>query len=469
MSPLSPAAFIAALVVLVTLPARLQTRDSAVVSLIAWLFIVNACECINSLLWTNNAHLRATVWCDITTKLQIGVNAAIASCTLCIAKRMELIASDRGLGMSRRGQHLVELSLCLGLPLVLMGLHFVVQQGRYDIIENIGCVPSTFNAAPAVAIVWLPRLLLYFIATIYAVLAFFHFLRYRVSFATHIRTFDPSLTPRTYFSLLSLAIAQGIWGTTVTIVSLIDDVTSIFHPWTEWSHIHLNFSRIATYPSSSLTSSTVARLLLIRLGSPIAAYLLLLCLAFAEDTFDVYKSAFAGCVERCHRCIPPSLLKRFQSLAGTQPTLIIRKQSTVDIKSDADDNRHILPRYACSSEVTLSQWEKGKKSLRGDFYYDHPVSSPRSISTSTSSSDPRIIISDEFPASRPPTPPFHLPTAPAPTQPRYGGMRVPKSPPYHKPFSSPTIYRMPARDALPRGEALSGVKVTVHVQADDIV
>lgn len=75
------------------------------------------------------------------TKLQIGVNAAIASCTLCIAKRMELIASDRGLGMSRRGQHLVELSLCLGLPLVLMGLRksTVTMEYLFTIIDCFFC------------------------------------------------------------------------------------------------------------------------------------------------------------------------------------------------------------------------------------------------------------------------------------------------------------------------------------------
>lgn len=58
-------AFIAAVLVLVPLPAHWRARNVATVSLIVWFFMTNMIYFVNSLVWSDNSVPRLRVWCDI--------------------------------------------------------------------------------------------------------------------------------------------------------------------------------------------------------------------------------------------------------------------------------------------------------------------------------------------------------------------------------------------------------------------
>jgi hypothetical protein len=106
------------------------------------------------------------------TAIITGFNLAIPSVALCLA-----------LNLARSHTHKVprcklskELLFCFVLPVTYIALRVyspflvqsepyhrtdtIVQDHRYDIIENVGCRPATYASLPSVILVWLPPILL---------------------------------------------------------------------------------------------------------------------------------------------------------------------------------------------------------------------------------------------------------------------------------------------------------------------
>ncbi|KAI0078462.1 STE3-domain-containing protein [Panus rudis PR-1116 ss-1] len=288
------ASFLSAVLSLLPLPHSWQARNVPVLSLATWLFVLNLCQGVNSIIWLSNYETEGTLWCDISTKLNIGAMSAIPASVFCISKYLELVSSQRAsklLPVSGWRSKFLDMFLCLCLPIVLMALHFVVQERRYDIIENIGCVPATFNAIPSILVVYLVPFLLIFGTFIYAAIAFHHFLRHRATFGTHIRCLDSTLTTASYFRLYVTSITFVGILVASTVLSLITMLSSPMHQRTHWSHVDLNLWSIMTYSVDDLPKATIRMLYALWWVVPTLGYLLSLFLSFGQENIALYQKA----------------------------------------------------------------------------------------------------------------------------------------------------------------------------------
>jgi pheromone a factor receptor len=155
---------------------------------IFWCFITVTPMAINSIIWYDGVSPRGLVWCDVSlcpfssspcaelvsqivTKLRIGGDVGISASVLCITRQLESIAAARTASFSagdRRRRRLVEFAIGLGMPTLVMILHTVVQGHRYDILERVGCIPSTYWSLPAIFLVVIWPLILNVVAAVYA-------------------------------------------------------------------------------------------------------------------------------------------------------------------------------------------------------------------------------------------------------------------------------------------------------------
>ncbi|EED83563.1 hypothetical fungal pheromone GPCR, STE3-type, partial [Postia placenta Mad-698-R] len=288
---LPAASFIAAVLVLTPLPSHWRARNAATLSLIAWLFVVDVIYGVNSTVWANNVEVRVKVWCDITTKIMIGVSTALPACTLCICKHLELIASGRAVRTTRedkRKQTFFELAMCFGVPMVIMGLHYVVQGHRYDIIEDIGCLPATYYSIPAIFVVWFPPLLLSTITLIYASIALLHFFRRRITFAMHLQNANSSLTTGRYLRLIAMSITEIVWGTSLTALAMYDNISPGLRPYLNWDYVHSNFSRIGQYATVQVPPAYLQQMLLFYWAIPASSYIFFVFFGFGEESMKDY-------------------------------------------------------------------------------------------------------------------------------------------------------------------------------------
>jgi hypothetical protein len=125
---------------------------------------------INSVVWNNTVIDKAPVWCDISTRLTVGINVAVPAASLCINRRLYHIASVKSVTISRaekRRSVMIDLAIGLGLPIMEMILQYIAQGHRYDIFEDVGCFPFTYFTPVGIVIVNVFPLLIGIVAAVY--------------------------------------------------------------------------------------------------------------------------------------------------------------------------------------------------------------------------------------------------------------------------------------------------------------
>ncbi|KIJ47233.1 hypothetical protein M422DRAFT_164105 [Sphaerobolus stellatus SS14] len=237
--------------ILASLPSHIRSRSIPMISLSLWLALLNIIRGVNAIAWAGNVDIKLLVWCDITTKLVIGFTFAVPLSALCICRQLEYVSSTRQVMLDhrdKRRRNIFDAILCFGVPTIFMALHYIVQGHRFDIIEDIGCNPTTYISLPAVLLMWVPPLFISLISMGYALAAFHHFLKRRIEFASVLRSSNSAISPSRYFRLMTLAIFEILWDTGNNIYILWFNTFTGLRPWVSWDYVHLDFSRVGQYP-----------------------------------------------------------------------------------------------------------------------------------------------------------------------------------------------------------------------------
>ncbi|KAG8785354.1 a-factor receptor [Serendipita sp. 401] len=182
----------------------------------------------------------------------------------------------------------MDLLIGLGIPALVMILHYIVQGHRYDILEDYGCWPTIYMTPLAIPLVLLWPLLISAVSIPYCVLSYRSFYRHRANFQKYLApgtsspsstspTFSPSsprspgspnssrsprspsspipaarqfLTPDRYLRLMALSSMELLLVLPLNLLSFISNLTSssssspALRPYTSWRDVHSNFGRI---------------------------------------------------------------------------------------------------------------------------------------------------------------------------------------------------------------------------------
>ncbi|KAI1782021.1 putative fungal pheromone GPCR, STE3-type [Ganoderma leucocontextum] len=291
--PLSFASFLAAAVVLVPLPGHWRARNIPTLSLIAWLFILNVAHGVNVIEWYDNTEIHQF---SSVSKLVIGANMAIPAACFCLALRLEGIAAIRSVKTShtsKRRNMLVDIAICVGLPMIEMGLHYIVQGHRFDIVERFGCQPEDYISLPEFFLIWFIPILLCLSTFVLGGLSFFHFFKRRATFARHLAASNTGLTPSRYFRLMAMSLALMIWNLLVFSLTLFFDYRNGLRPWTSWADVHSNWQHINRFPIVLIPADTLRWTYFLWWTIPVTSYIFFAFFAFGQDTFIEYGASVA--------------------------------------------------------------------------------------------------------------------------------------------------------------------------------
>ena len=127
----------------------------------------------------------------------------------------------------------------------------IVQNHRFDLLQEFGCVPSIYPSTPAIFLVWMPPLIICSITFVFATLAVW----------SHIRR-NPLISDRaglpsrvitiTFLRPLLMASAICVLVFSVSIFD-IQARTSASHgllPWISWSHVHSDLAHVRVIDAS---------------------------------------------------------------------------------------------------------------------------------------------------------------------------------------------------------------------------
>lgn len=172
-------AMLSAIVCLLDLPPliwHLRNRNAAAVCLVFWILINNFFSLVNAIIWPND---NMSTWfdgvglCDVEAKIIIGRSFGIASATLCILRSLANVMDQNKITIApSRAQRMrataFDLIICIGIPLLAMVFHYIVQPNRYAIAGISGCVPTDIQGPVTIVLLDFPPLILAVVDLYYA-------------------------------------------------------------------------------------------------------------------------------------------------------------------------------------------------------------------------------------------------------------------------------------------------------------
>ncbi|KAH7325450.1 GPCR fungal pheromone mating factor, partial [Rhizoctonia solani] len=233
---------------LLVLPTHVRTRNSGTLLFIGWTFTTTLVFFVNSLVWAGNLSNPAPVWCDISAKIMIAASVGLSASSLCINRRLyhilhpQYVHSD---AKTKRRTVMIDLATALGLPALVMILHTVVQGHRYDIIEDVGCYPTTYATLLAIPMVFMWPILVGLVGLFYTILTICELVNRRRQLSTTLSSSRAGMSSSQYFRLMALAATDLLFSTSLSLFVLITNLrANPQNPWISWADTHQGFSKV---------------------------------------------------------------------------------------------------------------------------------------------------------------------------------------------------------------------------------
>jgi len=358
-----------------------------------WTALACLVHFVDSVIWSGNAINWAPVWCDIAVRIQIGVAVAWPACALCIIRRLYYIATPTAVTITqveKRRQMIIDLAITIGIPVLEMLLELVVSGHRFNIYEDYGCGPATWNTALAYVLVWCWPLAISLVSAGYGFLTIRAFMGRRKQFRDLVAT-NGNLTYSRYWRLVALAsldfcftVPLALWG--VVANTMWDTV----HPWVSWADTHWGYARVFQIPRSALDRDPIANYSL-----ETTRWAAVLCALVFFGFFG-----FADEAKKNYRLLASTVTKRFGFTTFTESAAIsdsMVKSGTTTSKSGVSLPVFITQQIESKRDSFDSYSDKLSTSITiGEYDLKVQPYSPTEPSTSSSSSSMHSPI-DEVP------------------------------------------------------------------------
>lgn len=143
---------------------HLRNRNIGATVLVAWVVLLLFFTFTNALLWPADnidTWYNGVGLCDVEVKIQVASQVAFPASLACVLRALAAVLDTDRVSVlqtkaQRRRNYAIDLSWCVGLPLLQMFLHYIVQTKRYYIYGIAGCLPAVSNSWPTIVLIVLP-------------------------------------------------------------------------------------------------------------------------------------------------------------------------------------------------------------------------------------------------------------------------------------------------------------------------
>ncbi|TDL19931.1 STE3-domain-containing protein [Rickenella mellea] len=298
--PLYPIfAFICFILVMIPLPWHLQVWNTGTCMYMIWTGVVCLIQFVNSIVWHGNAINKAPMYCDISTRIVLGAGVAIPACGLCIQRCLYRITSSKTVTSSKEQKiriFMTDISICLGFPLLIMALTYIVQGHRFSIFEDIGCTPAIYNIWPAYPIYYMWPLVCGLISSVYCALTLQSFSNRRSRFDS---LYSSPHSSQRYIRLMLLSATEVVFTVAFSTWVIYANAKEI-NPYISWTDTHSDFGVVRTFPSMIWHSVHDWRVAVEfnRWNIIICAIVFIAFFTFADETRGNYNTVFGPLAKR---------------------------------------------------------------------------------------------------------------------------------------------------------------------------
>ncbi|KAG6377376.1 putative fungal pheromone mating factor GPCR [Boletus reticuloceps] len=161
-------AAVGALLVAIPLPKALASGNVGTSTLVIWTELACLIQFANAIRWNGNIKNWAPVWCDFCGYFFTVVDVALVACSLSINRRLYMIVTLDPRRDEKFFNTVVDIIICVVMPWASIALQYVVQQYRFYIYEDVGCVAGVGTVNLTFPLVWMLPLFLGTVSAGYA-------------------------------------------------------------------------------------------------------------------------------------------------------------------------------------------------------------------------------------------------------------------------------------------------------------
>ncbi|KLO11429.1 STE3-domain-containing protein [Schizopora paradoxa] len=315
-----------------------------------WIAAFNFQMFVNSILWHDNTRPRALVWCDIVTKLQIGVGYAVRGCSLAICIRLYRITRMRFGAVRSLKFVLLDWFLTLVMPCMFMGLWVIIQPTRFVIQQEFGCHVVSYSYV-IYFIAFAPQTVMSIASAVLAVLTLRVLFVHRREVNEHLSS-NATITAFQYKRLMLITCLDTISNFPVMLGGLLQDALvgssgAANQPYVSWTNVHdgeggtlpgTSLSTIQQTPAS-VWSTDKWTVLYLKWNEWIYVVQAIIFFAVVGTTPEL------GCFVRKMLCLSPKRPSADSSVEGgrrTMSTVVFRSSITGDRAHSTDKAARIL-------------------------------------------------------------------------------------------------------------------------------
>jgi len=228
---------------------------------LAWIGLSCLSLGINSIIWNHNTVNWAPVWCDITSRFNIGISIAIPAVVLCINRRLYLLASPTSVlpsEVDKRREIMIDIAIGIGLPIIVIILLFFAQDSRFAILEDIGCCSRISSTWVAIIVISVPPILLELIAGVYGCLSIHAFYKRRSQLNESLSSHQ-NLNSNRYIRLMCFSIFDLVIGTPIAVTYMYFAILDI-SPFPGLTSEHSHISQVIQVPAIVWRATTTSEL-----------------------------------------------------------------------------------------------------------------------------------------------------------------------------------------------------------------
>ncbi|CUA75780.1 Pheromone B alpha 3 receptor [Schizophyllum commune H4-8] [Rhizoctonia solani] len=279
-----------------------KAKNTGTLLYIGWTVVANLNLMINSIVWRGRTEDLAPAWCSISTKIVVGQSIGLTAASMCINRKLYNIATIQSVSItpeSKRRTMIADLSIGVLFPIIVMGLHYIVQMNKYLIFENIGCWPATENTLVALPLVFIWPLLICCTSFVYCVLSIRGFLKARQQFNQLLNNSGSGINLSRYFRLLALASEEIIFAVPFAVYILRANLTQgSIPPWVSLDYLHRHYNTITpiSWELMQLDQRAFNVILVSLWVVPGGGFLFFIWFGLGGEAFAAYKKIFYSVV-----------------------------------------------------------------------------------------------------------------------------------------------------------------------------
>ncbi|CAG8456891.1 11427_t:CDS:2 [Funneliformis mosseae] len=264
---------------------HVQTRNYGAIFMTIWIILSNFIIFVNSLLWPDPINLedKAEIWCLISSPIYVATHfGLLASITCMIYTLYSYVAYPVILTetVKRRGA-IRDFIISIVMPLIFMGLFYLVQKRKYSIRPVLGCFsPAQINwVFIIINNIWPPIISL--IGCYYSGMTAYAIIKKRLEIQSLLRHNESGLSSSKFYRLVFFCITFLIFALPAALLNFFSNILDGIEPYDMYKN-RLYYNDIEKFPGETNGVTFVDY------AKPLAGFFVFIFFGTGQDAMTAY-------------------------------------------------------------------------------------------------------------------------------------------------------------------------------------